>query len=178
MSFREARVRDAQSTRGRALLRLLRPHHWVKNGFVLLPVPFSLAAGAQLELPRFLAGFAGFCLLNSAVYVLNDIRDAEADRLSPRKRIGVARSLVETLYRRGVAILSEGAVDPRAHREILVACIGQERPEVHRAPKSFHGPRRPVAIREAPLTVGLVRFQARRKVLRAPGGPTRQIRHR
>jgi 4-hydroxybenzoate polyprenyltransferase len=86
MSFREARVRDAQSTRGPALLRLLRPHHWLKNGFVLLPVPFSLAAGAQLELPRFLAGFAGFCLLNSAVYVLNDIRDAEADRLSPRKR--------------------------------------------------------------------------------------------
>jgi 4-hydroxybenzoate polyprenyltransferase len=68
------------------VLRLLRPHHWVKNVFVLLPTPFALAAGARLDTGVFAAGLAGFCLLASAVYALNDVRDAEADRRSLRKR--------------------------------------------------------------------------------------------
>jgi 4-hydroxybenzoate polyprenyltransferase len=67
-------------------IRLLRPHHWIKNAFVLLPVPFALAAGSTLEPLVFALGFVGFCLLNSAVYVFNDLHDAEADRASPRKR--------------------------------------------------------------------------------------------
>jgi 4-hydroxybenzoate polyprenyltransferase len=70
----------------RDALRLLRPQHWVKNAFVLLPVPFALAAGSHLDLPVLLAGLAGFCLLSSAVYAVNDVMDAEADRRSPRKR--------------------------------------------------------------------------------------------
>jgi 4-hydroxybenzoate polyprenyltransferase len=67
-------------------LRLLRPHHWLKNVFVLLPVPFALAAGARIDAAVFGAGLVGFCLLSSAVYAMNDVRDAEADRRSPRKR--------------------------------------------------------------------------------------------
>lgn len=67
-------------------IRVLRPHHWIKNAFVLLPVPFALAAGSALDPAVFALGFGGFCLLNSAVYVFNDLRDAEADRSSPRKR--------------------------------------------------------------------------------------------
>jgi 4-hydroxybenzoate polyprenyltransferase len=70
----------------RDLLRLLRPHHWVKSAFVLLPVPFALAAGSHLDLRVLVSGIAGFCLLTSAVYAWNDVRDAEADRRSPRKR--------------------------------------------------------------------------------------------
>ncbi len=68
------------------LVRLLRIHHWTKNGFILLPVPFALRVGSQLDVPVFAAGFFGFCVLSSAVYVLNDLRDAETDRLNPRKR--------------------------------------------------------------------------------------------
>ena len=68
------------------LVRLARPHHWIKNAFVVVPVPFAVAAGATLDLERFLLGLAGFSLINSAVYVINDIRDAEADRADPRKR--------------------------------------------------------------------------------------------
>jgi 4-hydroxybenzoate polyprenyltransferase len=64
----------------------LRPHHWVKSVFVLLPLPFALAAGSRLDLPVLAAGIAGFCLLSSAAYAFNDLRDAEADRRSPRKR--------------------------------------------------------------------------------------------
>ena len=31
-------------------LRLARPKDWVKNAFVLMPIPFALAAGGTLDL--------------------------------------------------------------------------------------------------------------------------------
>lgn len=67
------------------LIQLGRPKHWVKNVFVALPVPFALSVGSHFEAVAFLLGLAGFCLINSAVYTLNDLFDAEADRLHPRK---------------------------------------------------------------------------------------------
>ena len=70
----------------RQLLRLARPGHWIKNGFVLAPVPFALAVGAKLDLPVFVLGLLGFSLVNSAAYAFNDVRDLEADRYSPAKR--------------------------------------------------------------------------------------------
>jgi len=81
---------------------LARPKHWVKNVFVLMPVPFALAAGATLDPRSFLLGLAGFCLGNSAVYAFNDAFDVEFDRkhatkrLRPvaSKRIQVAQALV------------------------------------------------------------------------------------
>ncbi|NLF08567.1 MAG: UbiA prenyltransferase family protein [Pirellulaceae bacterium] len=70
-----------------ALIQLARPKDWVKNIFVILPVPFALAAEAnRVDWAMFALGLFGFCLINSAVYVLNDLRDSEADRLHPRKR--------------------------------------------------------------------------------------------
>jgi 4-hydroxybenzoate polyprenyltransferase len=68
------------------LLKLARPWHWVKNVFVLLPLPFALASGAAFEVLPFLLGLLGFCFVNSAVYACNDTIDAAADRLHPKKR--------------------------------------------------------------------------------------------
>jgi len=69
------------------LFRLARPVDWVKNVFVLIPVPFALSANkGTFEPACFLLGLFGFCLINSAVYTLNDLFDAESDRLHPRKR--------------------------------------------------------------------------------------------
>ena len=68
------------------LIRLSRPRHWVKNAFVLMPLPFAVAAGAEVDWLAFALGLAGFCLANSAVYAFNDARDAERDRLHPAKR--------------------------------------------------------------------------------------------
>ena len=69
-----------------AFVRLMRPHHWIKNGLIFLP----LACGGQLFqsslLKNTLLGFAAFCLITSAVYILNDIRDKEQDRLHESKR--------------------------------------------------------------------------------------------
>jgi 4-hydroxybenzoate polyprenyltransferase len=70
----------------RGMLREMRPHQWVKNLFVLAPVVF----GKELTHPKFimkaLGAFAIFCLLAGAVYTLNDLIDAPADRVHPVKR--------------------------------------------------------------------------------------------
>jgi decaprenyl-phosphate phosphoribosyltransferase len=71
-----------------ALIRLARPRDWVKNVFVLLPVPFAWKAteGKDFALTALLVGLAGFCLIASSVYTFNDLFDATTDRLHPKKR--------------------------------------------------------------------------------------------
>ena len=66
-------------------LRLLRPKHYVKNVLVLLPLFFSGRFFERMPLCVGLLGFAAFCLLSSLVYIVNDLRDAPADRLHPTK---------------------------------------------------------------------------------------------
>jgi 4-hydroxybenzoate polyprenyltransferase len=68
-----------------AWIRALRPEQWLKNGFVLSPIVFS---GRALEWNyqwRALVAFAAFCAVASAVYLMNDVIDREADRRHPRK---------------------------------------------------------------------------------------------
>ncbi|MBI5110238.1 MAG: decaprenyl-phosphate phosphoribosyltransferase [Rhodocyclales bacterium] len=68
------------------LIRLLRPHQWLKNGFVFLGLLFGHAWSDPVKLGQALAAFAAFCLLASAVYVMNDLIDREQDRLHPKKK--------------------------------------------------------------------------------------------
>jgi 4-hydroxybenzoate polyprenyltransferase len=97
------------------LLRLARPADWIKNVFVLIPVPFALADEAQREAAfhpgLFLLGLFGFCLANSAVYTLNDLLDVEADRLHPRKRhrpVAAGRVSVAAALFQGAVLLLVG----------------------------------------------------------------------
>ena len=68
------------------LMRLLRPHQWLKNGFVFVGLLFGHAWADPVRLGQALAAFAAFCLLASAVYVMNDLIDREQDRLHPEKK--------------------------------------------------------------------------------------------
>lgn len=68
------------------LLRALRPTQWVKNLFVVAPLVFAHRLLDPASFSRSLLAFTAFCALSSAVYLLNDVRDREADRLHPRKR--------------------------------------------------------------------------------------------
>ena len=69
-----------------ALVRLMRPHQWVKNLFVFAGLVFSQSwANAALDL-RVLQAFAAFCCASSLVYILNDWHDRASDALHPRKR--------------------------------------------------------------------------------------------
>lgn len=69
-----------------ATVRALRPKQWVKNVLVFAA---PVAAGSLFQ-PKVLAAsalaFVAFCLVSSSVYLLNDARDVEQDRLHPKKR--------------------------------------------------------------------------------------------
>lgn len=67
------------------LLRLLRPHQWVKNGFVLVGLLFSDVGDDWKLRGSVLLAAAGFCLLSSCGYILNDVFDRQADRVHPLK---------------------------------------------------------------------------------------------
>jgi 4-hydroxybenzoate polyprenyltransferase/phosphoserine phosphatase len=68
----------------KAVLKALRPHQWLKNVLVFLPV-FTAHALQLGTLIQALMAFVVFSLVASSVYVLNDLLDLSADRAHPRK---------------------------------------------------------------------------------------------
>ena len=73
--------------RARALCRILRPHQWVKNLIVFVPLLTSHQLTHPAALWLDMQAFVAFCLCASAVYVLNDLLDLDADRHHPTKRL-------------------------------------------------------------------------------------------
>ena len=78
--------RRSLAARASVLLRACRPRQWSKN---LLVLAAPLAAGA-IDWPgvpgQVLGAFAALCMLSSATYLFNDVRDRAQDRVHPRKR--------------------------------------------------------------------------------------------
>lgn len=70
----------------RALIKLMRPHQWLKNGFVFVGLLFGHAWGEAATVQAVLLAALAFCLVSSAIYVVNDLADREADRLHPHKK--------------------------------------------------------------------------------------------
>jgi 4-hydroxybenzoate polyprenyltransferase len=68
------------------ILRAMRPGQWVKNTLVFAGIVFSKRLGDPLAEVLSLGTFALFCLLAGAIYLYNDVRDAEKDRAHPIKR--------------------------------------------------------------------------------------------
>ena len=69
-----------------AVIKLMRPHQYIKNLFIFVPIFFALKVGdSQLLLNTMIAFFA-FSLLASAVYILNDYCDIEDDQAHPEKK--------------------------------------------------------------------------------------------
>ncbi len=66
-------------------LKLLRPHQWVKSGFVFVGLLFGHAWHDALLVQNVFLAAAAFALAASAVYVLNDLADRERDREHPEK---------------------------------------------------------------------------------------------
>ena len=69
-----------------ALIKTMRPRQWTKNGFVFFALMFDKQLFLREPFLRTLAGFALFCRASSAVYLINDIADVEADRKHPEKK--------------------------------------------------------------------------------------------
>lgn len=67
-------------------LRALRPKQWTKNVLVFAALVFSHQLTEVAAVLEVLVAFLCFCAASSAVYLLNDLRDRESDRLHPTKR--------------------------------------------------------------------------------------------
>jgi len=66
------------------LLEAMRPKQWIKNVFVFAGLAFAHKLTDPRSVGIAVATFAAFCLASGATYLLNDVRDAEADRHNPR----------------------------------------------------------------------------------------------
>jgi 4-hydroxybenzoate polyprenyltransferase len=69
-----------------AIARVMRPHQWVKNLLLFVPLITSHRLFELTLLTQVMASFVAFSLCASAVYIVNDLLDMQSDRLHPRKR--------------------------------------------------------------------------------------------
>src|SRR5271165_4243832 len=80
-------VAATRLTSARAMLHLLRPHHWVKNTLVLVPMLLAHLWSDPRVVRAALLAVVCFCLTASAGYIINDLVDVEADRRHATKRL-------------------------------------------------------------------------------------------
>ncbi len=66
------------------LLKAMRPKQWTKNVLLFAALGFALKFTDINSIWRSIAGFGLFCLFSSCVYIINDLRDREKDRLNKR----------------------------------------------------------------------------------------------
>jgi decaprenyl-phosphate phosphoribosyltransferase len=92
-----------------AVVRLLRPRQWVKNGFVLAPLIFSGEFVQPHAVLEAVLAMALFCVASSATYVFNDLIDREADARHPIKA-----------HKRPIA---SGEVSPAQARTIIAVLV-------------------------------------------------------
>ncbi len=78
--------RRVQTSISRSLWHLMRPRQWLKNLLVFAPLVFTESFVHLGDWVPTVITFAGFCLLSSAVYAMNDLHDVAEDRLHPKKR--------------------------------------------------------------------------------------------
>lgn len=64
----------------------MRPSHWLKNMFVFAPLIFAKQLTNVASIRWAGLAFVAFCLISSAVYIVNDIADRRADAEHPKKR--------------------------------------------------------------------------------------------
>ncbi len=88
---REGMPRAPAASAG-GLLEAMRPRQWTKNLFLFAGLVFT---DNWRLLPTACSAFVAYCLMSSGVYLLNDVRDRDHDRLHPEKSLRpVARGAV------------------------------------------------------------------------------------
>lgn len=66
-------------------IKLIRLKHWIKNLLIFLPLICSKDYSIHKFIVTFLA-FLSFSFMSSVIYIINDIKDKEKDKLHPRKK--------------------------------------------------------------------------------------------
>jgi 4-hydroxybenzoate polyprenyltransferase len=69
-----------------AALVAMRPRQWTKNLLLFAGIIFAAKLGDPARWAAAVAAFVAYCAASSAAYLVNDVRDAESDRLHPVKR--------------------------------------------------------------------------------------------
>ncbi len=67
------------------LIKIIRPHQWIKNVFVLVPLFFGGSLTNKTDILAAAIAFFAFSFIASSIYCLNDIVDVEDDRKHPKK---------------------------------------------------------------------------------------------
>lgn len=75
------------SSQWKAVIKLIRVRHWVKNLFLFIPSFFAGHLFKSHELLMVLIGAFAFSLVASGVYIINDYKDRETDRVHPKKKL-------------------------------------------------------------------------------------------
>lgn len=109
--------------RWRLVVRAMRPHQWAKNVLLFVPLLMGHEVRNGHKVAAVVICFAAFSLLASAVYVVNDLIDLEADRAHAVKRLrpfasgqlGIRTGIVlAALLGAGAAALAISALSPAA----------------------------------------------------------------
>jgi 4-hydroxybenzoate polyprenyltransferase/phosphoserine phosphatase len=117
--------RDTSRLRG--VVRILRPHQWVKNLIVFVPLITSHQILRENLSRAALLAFVAFCVCASSIYVLNDLLDIEADRhhRSKRRRPLASGALpISWAFPLGPALLAGGLLLAASVSSLLAAVMG------------------------------------------------------
>lgn len=85
--FQVEQVFAAAPAGGRTWLRAMRPHQWLKNLLLAVPLLGAHQLGDWQLWALLVLAFVAFSLCASAVYIGNDLLDLDSDRAHPRKRL-------------------------------------------------------------------------------------------
>lgn len=115
----------------RGVLRTARPKQWIKNVLVFAAPAAASALGDGRVLGHALVAVVAFCLAASAVYLLNDALDVEADRAHPTKRfrpiaagaVPVPAAYVTAVVCAAAALLLTGLLLPWAATTLLAVYL-------------------------------------------------------
>lgn len=68
------------------IIKLLRVKHWIKSSFLFIPVFFAGEIFTTSHFDKLILGFLSFSCVASAIYIINDYKDLEADKKHPEKK--------------------------------------------------------------------------------------------
>ena len=97
----------------RAAVAALRPRQWLKNLLLFAGILFAAELADRTRWIEAVAAFVAYCAASSAAYLVNDVRDVEADRQHPVKRRrpiarGELRASTALILAAALAILAGG----------------------------------------------------------------------
>ena len=70
-----------------AFFKMVRPHQYIKNLLVFFPLFFAKKITDLALLQSAALAFISFCFAASTIYIFNDIRDIEKDKVHPKKKL-------------------------------------------------------------------------------------------